>query len=461
MLSSARHAALIALLALPLAACQTTIRQMNDCRVGDWSVIGAKDGADGLTARFDDRRAFCAGVDGGKIGPDAPGLYQQGWVSGNERFWSQLGQADGRKGLPVSQYSSRMASDKVVNNKTPPNRPAYDQGWSGGNADYWRASGEQDGRAGHPASDQVARASAGQAIGFNSTAWQQGWRDGNYAYWAAIGTQDARDGVPERELTARAGAARARGLDVREDAYLAAWNKEIVEYWRRLGWNDATDGRDVNTRRADARARGLKFAEADYQQQWQARLEAYWRDAGLADGFGKPNSVELRIATASRDNVFVIAQTRALYEQAWAVRNAEYCHVDNAFAFGRAERRLADEVCGQVQLRARRAWLSGRDYAGLERKLGEVRHDLDGAQERQRDHRRRLERIDADIKRDADDKNRVTTADTAKADAKRERERKELHESLKHLGERVAELRDWEYRYDQKMHQIKRDLYRD
>jgi hypothetical protein len=462
LLNATRPLLLIAALALPLAGCQTTIRQANDCKAGDWSVIGNKDGSDGLTPRFDERRNFCAGVDGGKIGAEAPAMYQLGWASGNERFWSQMGNADGRKGLPVSQYGARLSSGKAADNKTPANRPAYEQGWAIGNADYWHAIGDQDGKAGRGAGDEAVRAASGAAIGFNAGAWQQGWRDGNYAYWARVGLQDARDGVSDRELKNRAQQAQAKGLQVREDAYQAAYNKEIIEYWRRLGAQDATDGRDVHMRRADARQRGLVFAEAEYQQQWEQRLQAYWRDAGLADGFGRPNSLDQRIANARRDNVFVIAQTRDLYNQAWSVRNAEFCSVDNAFEMGRDDKRMATEVCqGRDERRARRAWISGRDYEDLARKLRHVKNDAASAYDRRSDLNRKLERLDAEIKKDQNDKNRAKNADNDKQDARREKERKELRESLRQVGDRLSDLRASEFRHEQQMQQIKRDIYRD
>ncbi len=453
---------LLAAFGLPLAGCQTTMRQVNDCKTGDWYVIGSKDGGDGLTPRFEERRQFCAGVEGSKIEAAAPGIYQQGWTSGNEQFWKQMGSTDGRKGLPVSQFNSRLGSDKVVENKTPANRSAYEFGWSFGNADYWRGVGDQDGRAGRPASDESARAASGAAIGFNAPSWQQGWRDGNYGYWERIGYQDAHDGVPDRELKNRAQQAQSRGLQVREDAYQAAWNKEIVEYWRRLGAQDATDGRDVVMRRADARQRGLFFAEAEYQQQWEQRLLTYWRDAGRADGDGRFNSVEQRIANARRDNVFVIAQTREVYNQAWEARNAEYCRVDHAFELGRNESRMNSEVCrGRDEFRARRAWMSGRDYEDLARKLRYVKNDTTAAYERRSDLSRKLDRLEAEIKKDQNDKNRPQNAGNDKIDARREKERKELRDTLHQIGERLADLRALEFRHEQQMQQIKRDIYRD
>lgn len=462
MFNSTATTLLVLALALPLAGCQTMINQMNDCKTGDWGAIGGKDGAEGLTARFDERRAFCVNVDGGKIGADAAVTYQLGWERGNVLFWSRLGREDGRRGLEVGQFARRLAAHKGGGDKAAPNQGAYEQGWREGNAGYWRDTGAQDGTAGRPATDEQQRAMGGAGIGFNALAYRDGWRDGNYAYWERIGFQDAHDGVPERDLKVHAQHARAAGVLVREDAYLDAWNKEIIEYWRRLGWQDATDGRDVVTRRADAKARGLKFAEVQYQQQWQQRLLAYWRDAGAADGFGKPNAINERIANARRDNVFVLAETRELYNQAWSARNAEYCRVDNAFEFGRRDEDLAAEVCGNsAEGRARRAWLGGRDYEELARKLARVNRDADAAHDRRRSMQRRLERIEADIGRDHEDKNRVNNEDTARSDRKREHERKELHESLKEIGARLAELREWEFRFDQQMQQIRRDIYRD
>lgn len=448
----------VAAVAWPLAGCESTRIRRDACKAGDWSVIGHKDGAEGMVPRFDEQRSFCADVDGAAIGADAASQYQAGWGRGNALFWQRLGEADGRAGMAPTQFDARAAMQTEV----PPSRAAYQQGWAAGNGAYWLAIGAQDGEAGRPAGDGQARAAAAQHIGFNAASYRQGWTNGNYAYWGKIGRQDAADGQPERELEVRAGRAKANGVQVREDAYKAAWNSEIVEYWRRLGVLDATDGRDVHMRRADAKARGLPFHEAAYLQQWEQRLADHWRAAGTQDGYGHPYLLDRRIASAARDKVFVIARTRELYDQAWSAKNAEYCRVDNAFEFGRRGTPMAVEVCrGPDQNRAQRAWIGGQDFEALGLRLARTQHDLERALERRDGAVRGARRIEGEIRRDADDKNRVANAETAKAERRREHELAELRDSAHRLGQRVDELRGWEFRYTQQMQQIRRDIYRD
>ncbi len=460
MLILCRNAVLSIFLILPLVACQTTISQMHDCKTGDWNFIGNKDGAQGFDPRFEERRKFCSVVDSDKIKAESASNYQLGWEQGNQHFWTALGSNDGRNGQAISYFDTQAGSEKITSNKTPLNKTAYQQGWVKGNTDYWYGLGDLDGKAGRTAKEEQNRAASGQQIGFNQSSYQQGWANGNYAYWTQIGFQDAHDGVPDTELKKRAQAALVSGLFVREDAYKEAWNKEIIEYWRRLGWSDATEGRDVHTRRVDAKARGLKFSEADYVQQWEQRLIQYWRDAGNTDGFGKPNQIEERMSSARANNVFVIAQTRDTYNQAWTTQNANYCSPDNAFNFGRGNNRMAFEVCqASMQNRVRRAWTSGQDYEDLARKLANVDNDLASLNDRRVDAARRLDRIERDIRRDQDDKNRVVNNDTTNNDRKRERERQELRDFLQKTAFRMDELRSWNFRYTQQMQQIKRDIY--
>lgn len=454
---------LIAILfSMPLMACQTTLTQINDCKVGDWNFIGNKDGSDGLTPQYDDRRKFCSYVDSDKIKAESGTQYQQGWEQGNHQYWLQLGQKDGRAGLAISQWNVQLQSEKIVKNKTPLNKPAYDTGWSNGNADYWYDIGDQDGKAGLPSTQENVRATQGMTIGFNLASYQHGWTTGNYSHWSQLGYQDAHDGIPATALKDRAQDARAKGVTVRPDAYKEAWDKEIIEYWRRLGWSDATEGRDANTRRADAKARGLPFLEAEYQQQWQQRLVEYWREAGNSDGFGRPNLLEDRMRNARRDNVFVIPQTRDLYNQAWTTQNATYCGVDNAFAFGRNHQVLAFDVCiGQQQNRARRAWLGGQDYAQLEQKLNQLNSDYAYKQDRYNEARSRIEHVEREIRRDKDDKNRPVNNDTAEQDRRRDHERHELWEFLQRMDRQLDEMRGWRFQFEQQMQQIQRDIYRD
>ena len=133
---------------------------------------------------------------------------------------------------------------------------------------------------------------------------------------------DAHAGIPDSNLQQLTTSAKSRNLVVRPDAYQAEWNREIPEYWRNLGWNDAASGREFNGRKDEAQRRGLKIYEAQYRQRWEARLIQYWTEIGTADGYGKPYLIEQRIAEARSLGYFVIAQTRDIYGAAWSQKNA-------------------------------------------------------------------------------------------------------------------------------------------
>ncbi|MBI3285292.1 MAG: DUF2799 domain-containing protein [Burkholderiales bacterium] len=443
-----------------LSACQTTMSHVSDCKAGDWVAIGSKDGADGLDKRYDERKRFCSLIDGDKIKTVSSANYDAGWVQGNLQYWTRLGHEDGRSARPLAYFETQANSGAVAENHTPLNRPAYEQGWQAGNGEYWYQLGEQDGRAGMSAGQESVRAGAGAAIGYNAESYRQGWRNGNYEYWVQLGYQDAHDGIPDGELLKRVRSAQAAGLQVREDGYHAGWNREIIEYWKNLGWSDATAGRDIHTRRDDAKKRGLKLAEAEYQQQWEKRLIEYWRDAGNSDGDGHPDRMEERMANARRDNVFVIAQTRDLYQQAWTRQNASYCSIDRAFAWGREHRSMAMEVCSAaLQSRLQHAWISGQDFEELAAKLQNTHAELLALSERHSDAGRRLDRLERDLRHDQDDKNRPNNSENSNLDRKRERERQELREFLQHTRRRIDDMRSWEFRYEQQMQQIRRDIY--
>lgn len=451
---------LLATVAMSLTACQSTMLRVNDCKAGDWGVIGNKDGDQGFDPRFEERKNFCSNIDEGKIKIDSAASYQAGWEQGNFRYWQRLGKQDGLAAKPVSSFADQAASESVKKNKTPLHQLAYQQGWISGNADYWRGVGDQDGVAGLPASGENARASEGLAIGFNRLSYLDGWQAGNQAYWTRLGYLDAHEGKSDKEFKQHALIAQQAGVQAHETAYRTAWDLEIIEYWKRLAWEDATQGRDVNTRRVDAKTRGLTFSEAQYKRMWEQRLVQYWQDAGKDDGYGKPNQLEDRMANARRNNVFVIAQTRDVYQQAWTEQNTRYCSVDNAFAYGRSNHRMAIEVCiGAQQNRAQRAWMSGREYEVVLQQQTFRNDELYRLADRRSDAERRLARIEHDSRRDQDDKSRVANSDSTNSDRKREQEKHELREFLRRTYDEFEDLRRWNFRYEQQLLQIKRDIY--
>ncbi|MDO8177081.1 MAG: DUF2799 domain-containing protein [Undibacterium sp.] len=458
--SGTRITILVAMMFTFLGGCQSTRVRINDCKAGDWGVIGNKDGDQGFDPRYEERRKFCADIDEGKISAESINSYQAGWERGNFQYWQRLGAQDGAATKPVSYFVNQTASETIRKNNTPLNQLAYKQGWAVGNADYWRKLGDQDGVAGRPASLENTRASEGQQIGFNRLSYLEGWHIGNQAYWTHLGYLDAHEGRSDTEFKQHVFVAQREGVQLREDAYRAAWNSEIVEYWKKLAWEDATQGRDVNTRRADAKTRGLKFSEVEYKKMWEQRLVKYWQDAGKEDGFGKPNQFEQRILNVRRDNVFVISQSRDLYQQAWMEQNSRYCSVDNAFIYGRSNQRMEIELCAPVQKnKVRYAWESGQQYEVVLQKQRFHHDEMLRLAGRRNEAEYRLSKIERDIKHDQDNKSRTMNTDTATNDSKRDREKHDLREFLRRTQREFEDLRQWDYRYDQQLQQIKRDIY--
>lgn len=449
----------ILFLSLLLGACQGTLRQITDCKQGDWGVIGAKDGEKGLLADYDARRKFCSYVDSDKIKAESMSQYQSGWERGNFQFWKLLGVADGRVPQAVSFFSVQLHSEKITENKTPANQAAYVEGWRVGNADYWRGLGDQDGVAGKPASIEKDRVANAGAIEFNLNAYQEGWRNGNQAYWTRLGFLDAQAGISDNQFSNHAQAAHQQGVLVREDAYRAAWDLEIIAYWKKTAWNDATSGWDMYMRRVDAKKRGLKFVESEYVAMWESRLQQYWRDAGKDDGYGKANQWELRSANARNDKVFIAANSRENYQQAWNAENVRYCSPMNAFQFGRQSQYFAVEVClPDQQGRARHAFENGEKYTHVLRERDRVEHELRHTMERRNELAIRLRRLESELRRDYENKDRVITKETESNDKRRERECSELRRAIGQLNREYQDLEHWRYLYNEQLEQLERGI---
>lgn len=444
---------------LVLTGCAGTMREIRDCKQGDWVMIGQKDGDAGFIPKFEDRRDFCAHFDEEKIKKESASQYQTGWSAGNYQFWNRMGVADGRAPRPRNFYTQQLTSEKVVKNKTPLNPNAYDAGWVTGNAEYWQGLGDQDGSAGKNADTEKSRADGAGEISFNADAYRQGWSRGNEAYWTRLGFEDAHNGVSDKQFAEHQKRAQQNKLYVRENAYRNAWDQEIVEYWKRLAWEDATNGWDVYMRRVDAKKRELKFSEAEYQSMWEKRLQQYWTDAGHDDGFGQPNRFEQRNANARNDKLFVLARSRDDYMQAWYAENARYCSPQNAFEFGRRSAYFAFDVCSPtVQARTRHGYVSGERYENVMRERIRVERDLSSTIERRNDTDDRLRRLEKEIKRDQDNKDRPRNDETAKIDKKREQERAELIRYVRDLNHKIDDLEMWRHRHTEQLEQIMRSL---
>lgn len=454
---------LFCLFGLTLSGCQSTMRQIKDCKQGDWNVIGNKDGVKGLPANFEERRSFCAGVDGDKIKAESASLYQSGWASGNAQFWQKLGETDGRFPRPATYYQTQIRSESVLENKTPLNPIAYDTGWRQGNADYWISIGDQDGVAGLATSVETQRAANAGDIVFNQTAFQTGWQRGNQAYWTRLGFEDARQGISDKILQQHVQAAKERQVLVRSDAYQIAWDTEIIEYWKRTAWEDATNGWDRYMRRVDAKKRELKFVEDAYQSMWENRLQAYWRDAGKDDGFGKPQRIEERIANARRDKVFVLDQTKDIYLQAWNAENMRYCSPENAFGFGRQSQYFEVSVCHvTVQARVKNAYGNGQKFEITWREKERVERDIRYALDRRNDLDYRIRQLDKDSRKDQDiiknSKDQNAVKDATNREKRRDQEQHDLRRSIRDLNRSLDDLDAWRYRHEERLAQLQRSI---
>ncbi|NYE60030.1 hypothetical protein FHW58_001182 [Duganella sp. 1224] len=448
-------------LMLLLAGCQSTQQRIADCKVGDWTAIGHKDGVTGEPASYAERKDFCDDHADKPAATDAAARYAAGWAQGNWDAWQALGQQDGVQGQQP-RYEQRVGSDEVRKHKTPLNRPAYDAGWANGNTTYWRNTGLRDGTDGLPSTQkEPRRANAAAAqLRFDDAAYTDGWRAGNRTFWSDAGYSDAKSGIPDSEFRNRAAAARSAGVDVQEDAYRTAWSAEIVNYWRNLGTQDATSGKEFGQRGREAKAKGLKIHEQEYRQAWESRLLAYWRDTGAADGYGHPFLLEERIRNASRDGVFAIPGTEDAYTQAWQRENARYCVPDNAFERGRANSGMAVEVCAPaVQNQLKHAYVSGQDYEVAAAKYQQAVAEANELANRARDARYRLGKLEREIRAAQEAKDRPVNDDTAKQDRRREQERRELNDYLQRLERQLDDARRWIERHDLQMQRLRREIY--
>ena len=465
MISIARLLPLMLVLPLVLGGCGASMKQrIEACKAGDWNQIGRTDGLDGAPPAFADRKDFCDdhGDDKRPASADAGARYTAGWEQGNREMWSAVGAIDGAKGLQQSQYAVRAVGEEVRKRKTPLNQAAYDEGWLKGNSRYWEDIGKREGAEGLPLAkkeDSRARAATAQ-LRFDEAAYINGWHAGNRTFWQEAGFTDARNGTPDSRFRDRAAAARDAGVQVQEDVYRTAWNAEIVNYWRNLGAQDAVSGKEFGTRGKEARQKGLKVFESEYRKAWEKRLDDHWRQAGLEDGYGKPFMLEERMASASRDGVFVIPSTRDVYTKAWEEQNAKYCVPENAFERGRANTGMAVEVCrGELRNQLKRAYVSGQDFEVAAMKRAQALNDVNDLESRLYDANRRLGRLERDIRGAQEAKDRQVNEESKKQDRRREQERRELIDYIRRLEWQLDEARRWVERHDMQMQRLRREIY--
>jgi hypothetical protein len=449
------------------------MRKMSDCKVGDWRQIGKKDGAEALTARFEERKKFCSWVDNDKINTDSAVQYQQGWEEGNQDFWYGLGVEDGKKPVALGYFQERLKSEIVLENKTPIQEAMYQKGWIQGNAEYWSAIGHKDGSSGLSSTMVTQRMQEGQlGVGFNRAAYEQAWELGNQAYWTRLGYLDANQGVSDLQFSQHATEAQQKQVKVNQAAYIKAWELELIEYWKKTAWSDATSGWDKYMRRVDAQKRQLKFLENEYQSMWEQRLLKYWSDAGSDDGFGFPNRLAERMSNVRVDKVFVIPQTQQVYLDAWKSANYRYCDVDHGFNSGRKNQMLNFSVCSPAQLnRARFAWESGREYEMVLSKQRHLRIEMDHVINRIKEVTHRMRQLETPINNEYKkiDNNNKKEGDKKEIDKKNydsqeqiKRWQQELDRLRRAHTAHVRELDDLRHhdeRYDLHLQRLKRNVY--
>ena len=79
--------------------------------------------------------------------------------------------------------------------------------------------------------------------------------------------------------------------------------------------------------------------------------------------------------------------------------------------------------------------------------------------ERRSDAENRYSRIEQELRRDQENKSSIPSAETAAIDARREQEKRELWNFLRRTEIEFEELRQWDFRYEQQLVQIKREIY--
>lgn len=246
---------------------------------------------------------------------------------------------------------------------------------------------------------------------------------------------------------------------MQEESYRAAWNAEIVSYWRNLGTQDATSGKEFGQRGREARAKGLKIHEQEYRQAWEARLAEYWRQTGAEDGNGQPYQLEERMAAAGRTGVFVIPATRDAYTNAWRKENARYCTPDNAFERGRTNVGMAVAVCAPAaHVQLKHAYANGQEFAVAAAKHGDAMADANDLALRLRDAHARLARLERDMRASQDAKDRPRE-EAARQDRRREQERRELMDYLQRLERQYDDARRWAEFHELQMQRLRREIY--
>lgn len=445
-----------------VTGCASNQEKIKACQMGNWQQIGERDGQEGLTARFLERKQFCDKQDAPST-PQAAVDYTNGWNKGNHYLWLSLGESDGLKGMADGNFAAHLNTKLMKANATPLNQPAYLAGWTQGNETFWFDKGALDGQEGSPESRKETRRADALAasLGFNEASYVRGWRIGNEECWRAWGQADGKIGEPDSiMLPLRKKTAQTTGQYVDEAAYKRGWESGLVEYWTRWGQEDAVTGKQFAMRKKEAMKNGLKILEDVYQTSWNNSLVEYWTQAGAQDGWGRADLMEQRIASAARDGVFVIKQTRELYQAAWQAEHARYCNNENAFAMGRVNQPMNIEVCGnERRLSLKRTYNAGQDYEVMDAKYQRTLSDINRLSEKRNHTGQRLQSLEETIRRDLRNKDRKSSNETITLDRRREADRSEFLATLRDQDRQLEELKRREDRYVQQLRDLKREAY--
>jgi uncharacterized coiled-coil DUF342 family protein len=88
--------------------------------------------------------------------------------------------------------------------------------------------------------------------------------------------------------------------------------------------------------------------------------------------------------------------------------------------------------------------MSGRDYEDISHRSRSLHREIGEQQDKYRDTEQRLNRLEAEIRRNQDDKNRPNNQDNVNADRRNERDRNELRDQLQSLRRRIDDMRSRE-----------------
>lgn len=328
----------------------------------------------------------------------------------------------------------------------------------------WSELGFQDGMAGANEQTVKKRQQRYADYGFDPQAYLRGWLQGNDEFWRSLGRRDAAEGVSDRVLASYIKQAQQRQLRLRQQIYQAAYDNELVEYWRRLARQDAVHGRDLSFRSDFAKRRGLRFERYAYQQAWENQLETYWQEAGRVDGRNRQFNLTQQLERARLDDVFVLPQSAEWYKQAWRAENSEYCSERRAYEEGRKTQVFDFAACAEIdQSDLRKAFEQGQHHE----------HILPQQRQKQAEIKKADELIAQLQKQIAQAQQELERADKSRSEQQTQRERnwqkqvaqtqaelQNKERQQKDMGQELREILDKKQKLSRELEQVEQELHR-